>query len=261
MYFKKGERKLKKLLVLVLGVFVFVLLGCQNHENVLIVLTSSGYEPYEMVDTNGELTGFDIELMEALAEEAGIEIEWLDVDFNGILASLESGTHEVAIAGITPTPDRLEVLDFSEVYYNSEEGVQNYLIYKNTNQFESLNDLEGLVVGAQLGTIQAELISELSESLGFTEELRNLNSQIIEEIRINSIDALVVESLVADAILEVNTDFKKIELTESTEMLYGNAIAFSKGSQYKAIFDDALEVIKANGTLDELIAKWFEIES
>lgn len=253
---------MKKIMITICFALVFVLSGCNTKADneVLTVLTSSGYEPYEMVNTDGSLTGFDIELMEALAKEAGIEIEWLDVDFDGILASLESGTHEVAIAGITPTAERTAVLDFSEIYYNSEAGVQNYLVFQNTDNYASLEDLDGLVVGAQLGTIQAELLTELSEAYHFTVELRTANSQIIEEIKINSVDALLVENLVADAILEVNTDFVKAALTTSLDTLYGNAIAFTKGSEYKAIFDEALVTLSENGVLDNLIAKWFDID-
>jgi len=250
-----------KKIVMAFGlIIVLSLAGCQQKGDteVLTVLTSSGYEPYEMVDEDGQLTGFDIELMEALASEAGIEIEWLDVSFEGIIASLQAGQYEVAIAGITPTPDRANVVDFGEVYYNSENGITNYMVYEDENSYNTLDDLQGLVVGAQLGTIQAELLGELAEDYGFTVELRDTNSQIIEEIKIGTINVLLVESLVADSIVEANSEFTKTELITDLDQLYGNAIAFAKGSGYVDIFNNALEVLKDNGTLDSLIAKWFQ---
>jgi len=250
-----------KKIVMAFGlIIVLSLAGCQQKGDmeVLTVLTSSGYEPYEMVDEDGQLTGFDIELMEALASEAGIEIEWLDVSFEGIIASLQAGQYEVAIAGITPTPDRANVVDFGEVYYNSENGITNYMVYEDENSYNTLDDLQGLVVGAQLGTIQAELLGELAEDYGFTVELRDTNSQIIEEIKIGTINVLLVESLVADSIVEANSEFTKTELITDLDQLYGNAIAFAKGSGYVDIFNNALEVLKDNGTLDYLIAKWFQ---
>jgi len=250
-----------KKIVMAFGlIIVLSLAGCQQKGDteVLTVLTSSGYEPYEMVDEDGQLTGFDIELMEALASEAGIEIEWLDVSFEGIIASLQAGQYEVAIAGITPTPDRANVVDFGEVYYNSENGITNYMVYEYENSYNTLDDLQGLVVGAQLGTIQAELLGELAEDYGFTVELRDTNSQIIEEIKIGTINVLLVESLVADSIVEANSEFTKTELITDLDQLYGNAIAFAKGSGYVDIFNNALEVLKDNGTLDYLIAKWFQ---
>ncbi len=248
-----------KKIVLAMVIFMsFAMFGCQsNNDDVLTVLTSSGYEPYEMVDTSGNLTGFDIELMEALAAEAGIEIVWKDVDFGGIIASLESGQYEVAIAGISPTASRAESVDFSEVYYNSEAGLQNFLVFENENSYTTLESLDGLVVGAQLGTIQAELLQEYAEEYNFTVELRDYNAQIIEAIKLGTIDAVLVESLVADSILEVNEDFAKAELETSLDQLYGNAIAFAKGSEYVEIFNAALAVLQENGTLQQLIDKWF----
>ncbi|MBI9009358.1 MAG: amino acid ABC transporter substrate-binding protein [Tenericutes bacterium] len=251
---------MKKIIIATVALLLFVsLVGCQANENTetLTVLTSSGYEPYEMVDTNGDLTGFDIELMEALALEVGVEIEWLDVDFGGIIASLESGQYEVAIAGISTTLLRAESVDFSDVYYNSEDGVQNYLIFEDGSSYSSLADLDGLVVGAQLGTIQAELLVEYAEQYNYTVELRNTNSVVIEEIKLGTIDAMLVENLVADSILEVNTDFAKEKLTDSLDSLYGNAIAFSMGSEWVDVFNTALATLKENGTLATLIEKWF----
>lgn len=251
---------MKKIIITTVTLLLFVsLIGCQSNNDIekLTVLTSSGYEPYEMIDTNGALTGFDIELMEALALEAGVEIKWLDVDFSGILASLKSGQYEVAIAGISPTAERAESLDFSDVYYNSEAGLENYLVFDNENNFSSLEDLEGLVVGAQLGTIQAELLLEYASQYSYAVELRNTNSVVIEEIKLGTIDAMLVENLVADSILDINTDFNKEKLTNSLDALYGNAIAFSIGSQWVEFFNTALATLEENGTLATLVETWF----
>lgn len=251
---------MKKTIALMITVLVLTLAGCTEQEDTLVVLTSSGYEPYEMIDTDGSLTGFDIELMEALAEELDIVIEWKDVNFDGIIASLQSGQYEVAIAGISPTEERDEVIDFSTVYYNSTSGLENYLIFDTEDGYTSLSDLSGLVVGAQLGTIQADLLTELSTTYNFTVELRTQNAQLVEEVKIGTIDALVLESLVADSILDANDTLSKIKLEESTDSLYGNAIAFSEGSEYQALFNEALQTLEDNGTLQALIDKWFTSE-
>ncbi len=243
---------MKKLLI----VLALLLTGCASEDNKVTVLTSSGYEPYEMVDVDGSLTGFDIELMEMLAEKVGIEIEWQDVNFDGIVASLQSGQAEIAIAGMTPTPDRAVNVDFSSVYYNAEAGLTNYMLFKDA-EISSLDDLSGLVVGAQLGTIQAEMISELADEYGFTVDLRNSNAQIIEEIKVGRIDCLVVEGLVADSIIGVNDFINKVELDYSLDSMYGSAIAFTKGSSYVDAFNEALEEMKEDGSLDALINKWF----
>lgn len=247
----------KFILSLTLGLTLF-LGACSNDAETIIVLTSSGYEPYEMVDTSGKLTGFDIELMEALVSEIGMNIEWQDVDFDGIIASLQSGTAEIAIAGISPSADRALIVDFSDVYYNSEAGLTNYLVFDTDSPITSLNDLDGLVIGAQLGTVQASLLDELSSIYNFTVDFRTTNTQIIEEINAGRIDVLVVENIVASSILEANTFLDKVILDYSTDSLSGNVIAFAQGSEYVDLFNEALATLTENGILAELIAKWFE---
>ncbi|QVK17421.1 transporter substrate-binding domain-containing protein [Mycoplasmatota bacterium] len=250
---------MKKISVLVLFIItVLGLVGCGKKGETVTVLTSSGYEPYEMVGTDGKLTGFDIELMEALAHEVGIKIKWKDVDFDGIRASLQSGQAEIAIAGITPSPKRALYVDFSEIYYNSEDGLVNYFVSKSSNPIKSLEDLDGLVVGAQLGTVQANLISELASKYNFTVDLRNYNTQIVEEINAGRIDVLVVESLVAESILEVNDNLSKEIFDYTLDSKYGNAIAFTKGSEYVEEFNKAIVKLQENGKIDELVKKWFD---
>ncbi|MBN2605581.1 MAG: transporter substrate-binding domain-containing protein [Bacilli bacterium] len=250
---------MKKFILLLMTFGITVSLSaCLSKTDTITVLTSSGYEPYEIVGTDGKLTGFDIELMEALAAEVGVEIEWKDVDFDGIIASLQSGQAEIAIAGISPTEDRALIVDFSDVYYNSEAGLTNYLVFSAESSITSLEDLNGLIVGAQLGTVQAGIIEEMSAIYNFTVDYRNTNTQIIEEINAGRIDVLVVENLVATSILEANTSLQKLLLDYSTDSLTGNAIAFTKGSEYVEQFNTALETLIANGTIQDLVDKWFK---
>jgi polar amino acid transport system substrate-binding protein len=249
---------MKKLILLLTIALTLTLGACGSDTDSITVLTSSGYEPYEMVDTDGNLTGFDIELMEVLAAEVGIEIEWKDVDFDGIIASLQSGNAEIAIAGISPSAERALVVDFSDVYYNSESGLTNYMLFDEGTSISALEDLDGLIVGAQLGTVQASLLEEISSIYNFTVDLRTTNTQIIEEINAGRIDVLVVENIVASSIIEANEGLEKVILDYSTDSLNGNAIAFTEDSEYVELFNEALITITENGVLAELVAKWFE---
>lgn len=243
---------------LILFVALFILAGCEEKKDTITVLTSSGYEPYEMIDTNGELTGFDIELMEALAEEIGVEIEWKDVSFEGLIASLQSGQDEIAIAGISPTEERKETLDFSDVYYNTESGLTNFFVYDASSSYTTLSDLEGKVVSAQLGTVQATLLDSVKDEYGFTVDFRSSNAQIVEEIKAGRIDVLVVENIISESILESNPTLTSTGFVSSLDDVSGYAIAFAKDSVYKEQFDAALQTLKDNGTLDALIDKWLK---
>jgi polar amino acid transport system substrate-binding protein len=250
---------MKKIIMIVMAMLLsLTFIACQNNKNLntIKVLTSSGYEPYEMVDSSGKLIGFDIELMEALASEVGVEIEWIDVDFKGIIASLQAKTADAAIAGISPNDERREMVDFSNLYYSDLAGLSNQLIYKDGNNYSSYAELAGLTVGAQMGTVQAELIESIKDEYGFTVELRESNSQVIEEIKTNRIDVLVVEGAVAESIIEANSTLTNMQIDNVLDQDQGIAIAFTKDSIWTEKFNIALETLKQNGILQNLIDKW-----
>lgn len=247
---------MKKIISLLTLFSVLLLTACEE-KNTVTVLTSSGYEPYEMIDEDGNLTGFDIELMEALAMEAGIQIKWKDVAFEGIIASLQSGQASIAIAGISPTPERLEMVDFSNVYYNSALGLTNVIISDQSSTITSLEDLQGKIVSAQLGTVQATYLESIKDTYNITVDLRDNNTQIVEEIKAGRIDALIVEGLISESILEENNTLTSVGFESELDDAAGNAIAFSKGSPYVDVFNEALDTLIENGTVQALIDKWF----
>jgi len=90
-----------------------------KQENTIKVITSSGYKPCEMIDKTGNLIGFAIGLMKALTQKVGVVIEWQDVDFKGLIASLQAKTADSAIAGISPSKERTDMINFSDIYYNN----------------------------------------------------------------------------------------------------------------------------------------------
>lgn len=249
---------MKKLMILIaLSISFITLSACSSSTETITVLTSSGYEPYQMVNEAGELIGFDIDLMEAIATYLGWEIVWQDVDFDGIIASLQAGQAPLAIAGITPTAERAQMVDFSDIYFSSEEGLQNFLVFSSSTPLNGLNDLSGKVIGAQLGTIQAELLTSLADEYNFTVDLRNQNAQIVEEIQNGRIDALVVESVVADAILANNTQLSSSLLDADISSIFGNAIAVGKNTGYLDSINEAIAALIEDGTLAGLITQWF----
>lgn len=246
-----------KKMIIVLSIMSVLLLSACEESTSVTVLTSSGYEPYEMIDNNGNLIGFDIELMEALAEEAGINIVWKDVAFEGIIASLQSGQASIAIAGISPTAERSEIVDFSDIYYNSALGLTNVIISDSSSNITSLEDLEGKIVSAQLGTVQASFLESIKDDYNFTVDLRDNNTQIVEEIKAGRIDALIVEVLISESILAQNSSLTSTGFESILDNESGNAIAFSKGSPYVDIFNEALKTLIEDGTVQALIEKWF----
>ncbi|QMS85054.1 transporter substrate-binding domain-containing protein [Candidatus Xianfuyuplasma coldseepsis] len=252
---------MKEFIIIVLIGMMTLLGACEQAEDVekVTVLTSSGYAPYEIVDTKGNLTGFDIELMEAIADEMGIVIEWSDVSFDGIIASIETGQAEIAIAGLSPTEDRKQQVDFCTVYYNAESGLTNVLIFDPAEvTVETLDDLDGLIVAAQTGTVQAGFLDNVKDEYNFTVELRTDNTAIVQEILTGNIDVLVVEHAISEEILNVNTNLATVGFESYLDDTSGNAIAITKGSAYLDQINTAIAILQEDGTIDALIAEWFE---
>jgi polar amino acid transport system substrate-binding protein len=149
------------------------------------------------------------------------------------------------------------MVDFSDVYYNSESGLTNFLVFDSTSSISGLDDLDGLVVGAQLGTVQASLLESISAQYNFTVDLRNTNTQIVEEIKAGRIDVMVVEKLISESIIDANSTLSSAGFESSLDDVSGNAIAFSKDSEYTVLFNEALSTLIEDGTVASLIEKWF----
>jgi polar amino acid transport system substrate-binding protein len=222
----------------------------------LVMGTSADYPPYEFYETaqgDGEPIGFDIDIAKAITEQLGYELEISDMDFNGIIPALQSGRIDFAMAGMTPTEERKEAVDFSSIYYTA----QNTIVAPAGSEYESYADLAGKKVGVQLGTIQETEAKEAAKNIeGLQLEPRNKISELIQEIKAGRLDAAIIEDTVARGYIEANPDlaFTVIPSTEEA----GSPIAFPKDSPIAEEFEAALQELKDSGELDELVKKWFE---
>lgn len=247
---------------------ITTLIGCGGQETAtngdngepasqtLVMATSPDYPPYEFYETaggEGEPIGFDIDIAKYITEQLGYELEISGMDFNGIIPALQSERADFAMAGMTPTEERQQNVDFSDIYYEAK----NTIVTQKDAGFDSFAALEGKTVGVQLGATQQEAAQTASEEVGgFEIEPRNRISELIQEVKAGRIDAAVVEDTVAKGYVQNNPDleFTTVENAEAA----GSAIAFPKGSELTAEFDRVLEEMKTNGEMDRLIQKWFE---
>ncbi|KUP08123.1 ABC transporter substrate-binding protein [Bacillus coahuilensis p1.1.43] len=243
---------------MVAGFMLVGLTACGSSEDVtngsnaetLVMLTSADYPPYESVDTETEeIIGFDVDIAKHITEELGYELEIQDMDFNGLLPALQSERGDFVMAGMTPKPERLENADFSEIYFEAK----NTIVTADGTEYATLEDLSGKKVGVQLGSIQEGEV-EAIEGI----EIVSLNKipEIIQELKSGRIDAAIIEDTVAKGYVDANSDLK-FTVIENTE-LAGSAIAFPKGSELVEDFNKVLAEMKEDGTMDELVKKWFE---
>ena len=259
----------KKLLIPVLALAIGTLAACGTAEKekttasekteekqVLVVGTSADYAPFEYVDTavSDEIIGFDIDLANLIADELGYELEFTNADFNSLIPGLQADKYDFVIAGMTPTEDRDEVVDFSTPYYETEQ----YMVFPKDSGISSLEDLSGKKVGAQTSSIQEELAKTLAAENNFTVESRNLIPELIQELKNERFQGAIIENIVAENYLSQNEDLESISIeVEDPDF---KSVVFQEDSELKGQFDEVIQKLIDEGKIDELKKKWFVVK-
>ncbi len=222
---------------------------------VLTMATSADYPPYEFVKTEGgteEIVGFDVDIARHIATELGYELEITNMDFSGLIPALQAGRADFVMAGMTPTEERKQNVDFSAIYYDAKQTI----VFPASNAITGPADLGNKTVGVQLGSIQEELAKTLAEQTpGMTLSPLNRINEIVQELKSGRIDAAIMEDTVAAGFLANNPDLQAVVIPE--EGPAGSAIAFPKDSELTGEFDQVLAEMESSGLMEELIVKWF----
>lgn len=209
------------------------------------------YPPFEQ-GKPGNYTGFDVELMEAIAEKIGRKAEFQDTSFETIFRDVAQGKFEAVISAATITEEREKAVDFSNPYYLSEQAV----LVKEGSDVKSLEDLEGKTVAAQQGTTGLELAKE---ELGGSE----IRPYPEGPDAVNALKAGTVEGVIIDAPVAQNAVEKSggVEIAEKvpTEETYGIAVAQGDTELLDEINKGLAEVEK-DGTYEKIYEKWFHLE-
>lgn len=221
----------------------------------LVMATSADYPPYEFVDStsgNQEIVGFDVEIAKAITQELGYDLEIQNIDFNGLIPALQSKRADFVMAGMTPTEERKQNVDFSDIYYDAK----NTIVTVKGSGLTTAESLNGKTVGVQLGSIQEEAAKEIK---GANVKPLNRITEMIQELKAGRVDALVMEDTVAKGFVDNNPDLEFNEIP--TEGESGSAIAFPKGSELTPEFNRVLAEMQSSGKIEELVNKWFGEDS
>lgn len=216
----------------------------------IIVASNVAYPPFEFAPREGP-KGFDIDLMNEVADRTGLEVEYRNVQFDSLLRGLSSELFDAVISGMTITDDRRQQVDFSDPYYNVDEA----LVVRAGSEIESTGDLTEMAVGVQRGTTgQAEAGNLLNA--GDVEEVRTFTT--IEKAFV-ALEGEMVDGVIYDlpaAQEEVDESDGGLELVEiiPTGTQYG--IAFPKDSPLIEPVNQALADIKEDGTYEEIYKEW-----
>jgi polar amino acid transport system substrate-binding protein len=229
----------------------------------IVVGTSADYEPFEFYNSNFELDGFDIVLMKELGKRMGVEVEFKDFAFAGLLDALQLGQVDAAIGAISVTPERQAQVDFSNLYYVGDDAalVSDTFTGTVTGTISSAADLAGLRVGVERGTTYEAWMQQnvIDAGLSNQESLVDYGdtSQMIRDLRNGTLDVALLGSLPASQFERRFSDLK-IGGQSFNQEEFG--IAARKGSSLVAQFNKALLAAQSDGTFADLVELYLQVE-
>jgi ABC-type amino acid transport substrate-binding protein len=222
--------------------------ACSSSSKIRIA-TDATWPPFEYVDDSNKIVGFDIDLMNAIAEKEGLDIEFVNVAFDPLLAGMGSGTYDAAISSITIKPERAANMLFSDPYYVAGQMI---VVKKDNTSITGESSLKGKKLGAQLGTTGESYAKEVS---GATVKSYNQIGLAIQDLLNGQTDAVICDTPIANGFVGKNSANLKTVGTPLTEENYGIAVAKGQEDLLKKI-NDGLKKVKDEGLIDQLVQKW-----
>ena len=226
--------------------------GADSGEKVYVFATDATWPPMEFVNDEGEIVGFDIDLMAAVAEASGFEYEVRNTAWDGIFAGLANGAYDGILSSVTILDERKETMDFSVPYVNAGLILVVRADYAGGDQLE---DFVGKKVGAQQGTTGDFAIEAIS---GIERRAYDDLGLAVEDMVNGNLDAVVCDSVTGINYVADNENFAgklKILGEPFTDQEFG--IAVRKGdTELLKLIDDGLAEVFADGTHAELVEKW-----
>jgi len=216
----------------------------EGHGATVRMGTEGAYPPYNFINDNGEVDGFERVLGDELCARAGLTCEWVTNEWDSIIPNLTSGNYDTIIAGMSITAERDEVIDFTQDYIPPTPSIYVAL--------SADADLSGGVIAAQTNTIQSGYIAESGATL--------LEYATPDET------VAAVRNGEADAVFADADFLQDIVAEDSDLMVVGDPVSLGGGvgmglretdGELRAMFDAAITSMKEDGTLNALLVEWF----
>lgn len=203
----------------------------------LIMLTNAAFPPYEYLGDDGSPAGVDVDVAQAIADEIGVDLEVVDMDFDGLIPALQSGKGDIVAAGMTVTDERKQSVDFTDTY---ADATQLIIVPAEGATVTGEEDLAGKTVGVQLGTTGDLWVTDNADAAEIKQYKNALEAAM--DLQNGRLDAVVIDKLPAENIASSNDDLVLIQM-ESTDEQY--AIAVEKNNQ------DLVDII--NGVIARML--------
>jgi len=214
----------------------------------IAVATDATYRPMEFME-NETIVGFDIDLMKAIAKEAGMTVTFRHQEWDGILPGLIAKKYDAIISSMTITEERAKQVLFSDPYYDSYQVI---VIRDGEEGIKALDDLTGKTIGVQINTtgqMKAETVADAK-----IDSYSTMPDAFLS-LKNGSVDAVIGDAPVCRSIAAEKKGFVVIDVPLTAEQ-YGIAMHQDNG-KLAARINKALAAVKASGTYDEIAAKWF----
>ncbi len=222
---------------------------------VLVVGSDTTYPPFETVDEMGAIVGFDVDVVNAICERINCVARFQTTAWDGIFPALAQGEFDMVASGVSITPERDEIVDFSDPYL----VVNQAITVRVEDAALTVEDFSGegsdLVLGAQLGTTNAQLGEEL---VGDRLRLYDTFNSAVQALLNGDIDGVIIDGVTADAFAQQYAGDLVVNIRGLSSDPLG--LVFPEGDPLVDDFNAGLAAITADGTLDALIERWFGAE-
>jgi polar amino acid transport system substrate-binding protein len=234
---------LKNLILTTAAVALTSTMALADAHSVVRMGTEGAYAPWNFINDAGEVDGFERELGDELCARAEMTCEWVTNEWDSIIPNLTSGNYDTIIAGMSITAEREELIDFTQAYTPADPS--SYLA------LDADLDVEGAIIAAQTGTIQASFIADQ----GWTVVEFATPEETLAAVRNGEADAVLADKSFLNGALEGQSDLVMLAREEAIGGGVGMGVRQSD-TELRDAFDAAIQSMKGDGSLNTLIEKW-----
>ena len=229
--------------------------AAEGDDNAWVLAINATFPPFESIaDSTEDYVGIDIDLANYIAEKLGKELQIQDMQFSALVPTMQSGRADLIVSGISPTQERLEILDFTDSYYYP----MNSIICAEGSGYNTLDTLAGKKIGVSMGTSYAEIAASVEGA-----EVAELDSTplVIQDILNGRCDAGIFDATQAAVFVQENEGLEMHIIESDITREDSFAIALPKGSSYVEQINAILAEMMEDGTFHDILVKYIGEDS